>query len=172
MFPPCCLTWGQTLVEVMKIMVTSFKKSHALTAALSAPQPSSRPPLSHAFTRDSWTFVGKSGEVSCGITASFSWVLVHTRFCLCPSRVCIPVLYKFWRLYGGINGNLLQEGLCCTQVYCTQSPCPWSSPLLTRVSTGDTQTQFWVSLLGSLVSGAHKVCLSPPSISGRYGVWF
>ena len=35
-FPPCCLTWGQTKVEVMKIMVTSFKKSHTYTAALSA----------------------------------------------------------------------------------------------------------------------------------------
>ena len=34
---PCCLTWGQTMVEVMKIMVTSFKRSHARTAALSAP---------------------------------------------------------------------------------------------------------------------------------------
>ena len=33
-FPPCCVTWGQTMVEVMKIMVTSFKRSHA---ALSAP---------------------------------------------------------------------------------------------------------------------------------------
>ena len=28
-FPPCCLTWGQTMEEVMKIMVTSFKRSHA-----------------------------------------------------------------------------------------------------------------------------------------------
>ena len=27
-FPPCCLTWGQTMVEVVKIMVTSFKRSH------------------------------------------------------------------------------------------------------------------------------------------------
>ena len=36
-FPPCCLTLGQTMAEVMKIMVTSFKKSHACTAALSAP---------------------------------------------------------------------------------------------------------------------------------------
>ena len=35
-FPPCCLTWGQTMVEIMKIMVTSFKRSHACTAALSA----------------------------------------------------------------------------------------------------------------------------------------
>ena len=29
--------WGQTIVEVMKVMVTSFKRSHACTAALSAP---------------------------------------------------------------------------------------------------------------------------------------
>ena len=27
-----------------------------------------------------------------------------------------PVLCKFWQLYGGVNGNLLQEGLCHTQV--------------------------------------------------------
>ena len=39
-----------------------------------------------------------------------------------------------------------------SQVYCTQSPCPCSSPLLTRTSTGDTQTQFWLSLCG--VSGS------------------
>ena len=28
-FPPGYLTWGQTMVEVMKIMATSFKRSHA-----------------------------------------------------------------------------------------------------------------------------------------------
>ena len=38
-FPPCYLAWGQTMVEVTKIMVTSFKRSHAHTAALSAPSP-------------------------------------------------------------------------------------------------------------------------------------
>ena len=36
------------------------------------------------------------------------------------------------------NGNLNQEGLCHTQVCCPQSPS--SRPLLTRTSTGDTQT--------------------------------
>ena len=35
-----------------------------------------------------------------------------------------PVLCKLWPLYGGINGDLLQEGLCHTQVCSTQSPCP------------------------------------------------
>ena len=35
---------------------------------------------------------------------------------------------------------------------CTQSPCPCSNPLLTRTSTGDTQTQFCLSFCG--VSGS------------------
>ena len=39
MFPPCCLTWDQTMVEVMKTTATSFKRSHAGTATLSAPNP-------------------------------------------------------------------------------------------------------------------------------------
>ena len=64
--------------------------------------------------------MGKSGSVSSGITASFSGVLVHTSFCLCPPIVCCPVLCKFWWLYGGVNGDLLQEGLRHTQVCCTQ----------------------------------------------------
>ena len=106
------------------------------------PQPCSRPPLTHASTRDSWTLKGKSGSVSCGVTAPFSRVLVHTGFCLCPPRVCFPVLCKFWQLYGGVNGDLLQEGLCHTQVCCTQSLCPCGSPLLTCTSTGVAQTQF------------------------------
>ena len=37
--PSLLFTWGQTIVEVMKIMVTSFKRSHADTAAFSAPSP-------------------------------------------------------------------------------------------------------------------------------------
>ena len=38
-FPPCYLTWGQTMVEVMKIMAISFKRSHVCTDTLSAPNP-------------------------------------------------------------------------------------------------------------------------------------
>ena len=66
------------------------------------------------------------------------------------------VLCKFWWLYGGVNGNLLQKGLCHTRVYCTQNPCPCGSSLLTHTSTGDAQTQFYLSLcgvFGSLAQG-------------------
>ena len=139
-------------MEVMKIMATSFKRSHA-HCYTQCPQPCSRPPLSHVSTGDSWTLTGKSGSVSCEFIAPFSWVLVHTRFCLCPPRVYFPVLCKFWRLYGGVNGNLLQEGVCHTQVCCTQRPCPCSRPLLTCTSTGDKHSQAGLpqSLWGLLV---------------------
>ena len=108
------------------------------------PQPCSRLPLTHASSGDSRTPTGKSRAVSCGVIAPFFWVLVH-KVLLCPPRVYFPVLCKFWQLYGGVNGDLLQEDLCHTH---TQSPCPCGRPLLTRTSTGDTQTQFCLSLCG------------------------
>ena len=37
--PSLLFTWGQTMVEVMKVMANSFKRSHAGTATLSAPNP-------------------------------------------------------------------------------------------------------------------------------------
>ena len=76
-----------------------------------------------------------------------------------------------WQLYGGVNGDLLQEATCCvTQICCTQSPCPCSRPLLTRTSE-KTQTQVWLSLCGVSVSwcvqgfvGVHLASLA--------GIWF
>ena len=121
------------------------------------PQPCSRPPLTHASPGDSWTLSGTSGSVSSGVTAPCSWVLVHTRFCLCPPRVYFPVLCKFWQLYGGVNGDLLQKGLCHTQVCCSQSPCP----LLTPTSTGDAQTQFCLSLYRVPESWCMQVLFEP-----------
>ena len=39
-----------------------------------------------------------------------------------------PVLCKFWWLYGGVNGDLLQDSLHHTEAYWTERPCPCSSP--------------------------------------------
>ena len=79
-----------------------LQKIPCMHCCTQCPQPCSRPPPTHTSTRDSWTLAGKSGSVSCGVTVPFSWVLVHTRFRLCPPRVCFLVLCKFWRLYGGL----------------------------------------------------------------------
>ena len=71
---------------------------------LSDPDPAAAT-VTHASAGDSWALPGKPGSVSRGVTAPFSRVLVHTGFCLCPPRVCVPVLCKFWRLYGGVTGD-------------------------------------------------------------------
>ena len=80
---------------------------------------------------------------------------------LCPPRVCFPVLYKFWQLYGGVNGNLLQEDLYHTHVCYTQSPCPCSRPLPTYTSTGDAQTQFCLSFCGAPESWCAQALFEP-----------
>ena len=86
------------------------------------PLPCSRPLLTHASAGDSWTLMGKSGLVLVGslILCPGSWC-AQGLLCALPESVS-PVLCKFWQLYGGVNGDLLQEGLCHTQVYRTQSP--------------------------------------------------
>ena len=70
-FPPCCLTRGQTMVEVMKIMVSSFKRSHAHTATLSDPNSAAGhrqpmpPPETPGHSQELWS-------VSYVLTAPFS----------------------------------------------------------------------------------------------------
>ena len=168
--PSLLFTWGQTMVEIMKIMVTSFKRSHAHTATLSAPNPATchhQPTPLPETPGHSWASLGQS-LVGSLLLSPGSWC---TQGFVCALQESVsPVLCKFWWLYGGVNGDLLQEGLCHTQVCCTQSPCPCGSPLLTCTSTGDAQTQPGSVSVGSPGPGAHKICLSPLSISGRNGV--
>ena len=159
--PSLLLTWGKTMVEVMKIMVMFFKRSHAGPATLSAPSPAAghhqpRPPLeTPGYSRAS---LGQS-LVGSLLLSPGSWC---TRFCLHPPRVYFPVLCKFWQLYGGVNGDFLQEGLCHTQVCCTQSPCPCSRSLLTCTPAGDTQTLKGRSGSVSVgFPGVHKALLEP-----------
>ena len=76
-----------------------------------------------------------------------------------PSKSLFPRLYKFWQLYGGVNSDFLQEYLCHTQVYCTQRPYPCSSPLLTLISSVDTQHSSVSVSLGSLGPN-----FTPPSV--------
>ena len=111
-FPPIYLTRGQTTVEVMKIMVTSFRRSHAGIAALSASSPAAghRQPTTLLETPvHSRASVGPS-LVGSLLLSPGSWC---TQGSVCAFQESVsPVLCKFWQLYGEVNGNLLQEGLC------------------------------------------------------------
>ena len=51
-----------------------------------------------------------------------------------------------------------------SEVCCSQNSCPCGRPLLTRATTGDTQTlkgRFYSMSVGSLDPGAHKVVFEP-----------
>ena len=145
--------------------MTSLKRSHACTAMLSAPNPAAAhyqptPPLEtpgHSQASLGQSLVGSL------LLSPGSW---YTRFCLCPPRVYFPVLCKFWQLYGGVNGDLLQEGLCHMQVCYTQSSCPCGSSLLTAPPQEMLKHSSVSDSVGYLGPGVHKVCLSPLSVSG------
>ena len=96
----------------------------------------SRPLLTHASAGDSghsWACLGQFFVGSLLFSPAF-WC---TQGFVCALQESVsPVLCKFWWFYGGVNGDLLQEGLCHTQVCCTHRPC--SRPLLTHISTGDS----------------------------------
>ena len=124
----------------MEIMATSFRRSHARTAALNAPNPvaghhqPTPPPETPGHSQAS---LGQS-LVGSLLLSPGSWC---TQGFVCAIEESVsPVLCKFWQLCGGVNDDLLQEGLFYSWVYCTQSPCLCSSPVLTCTSSGDIQT--------------------------------
>ena len=57
---------------------------------IQCPWPFGKALLTHVSTRNSRTFTGKCGSVSCGDTVPLSWILVHTMLCVCPPRVYFP----------------------------------------------------------------------------------
>ena len=113
----------------MKVMVTSFKRSHACTATLSALQQATTDPRLRQRLLDT------HGQVWVSLLWSHCSFLLGPgahKVLFVPTKSLFPRLCKFWHLYGGVNDDLLQEGLCYTQVCCTQSPCTCGSPPLTH----------------------------------------
>ena len=149
----------RSLVELMKIIET-FKRSHACIATFSAPKPT--PLQTQTSAGDSWTLTASLGQSLVGSLLLSPGSRCAQGFVCALQESASPVPCNFWWLYGRVNGNLLQQGLCHTQVCCTQSPCPCSRPLLARTSTGDSQTLKHRSGSVSMEPpGAHKVLLEP-----------
>ena len=102
-FPTCCWTWGQTMVEVMKIMVTSFQRSHAHTATLSA----SNTAAGHCCPMPLLETSGHS-QASLGQSLVESLLLSTGSWCahgfVCAlQEFILPVQCKFWWLCGGVK---------------------------------------------------------------------
>ena len=94
-----------------------LQKVPCMHCCTQCPQPCSRPPPTHASPETpgcSWASLGQS-LVGSLLLSPVSWC---TQGSVCALQESVsPVLCKFWWLYGGVNGDLLQVGLCYTQVY-------------------------------------------------------
>ena len=153
----------------MKIMATSFNRFHARTAACSAPKSAAghfqpTPPLETP--GHSWASLGQSLVWSLLLSPG-SWC---SQVSVCALAVsAAPILCESWRPYGGLMATSSKRAYATprsaaprasapTAVHCWLVP-PQETPKHSSVSV----------FVGSLGPGAHKVCLSPLSISGGYG---
>ena len=164
-FPPC-YTWGQTMVEVMKIMVTSLKRSHACTATVHAPNPvagTHQPtplPETPKFPQAS---LGQSPVGSLFLSPG-SWC---TRFC-CVLQESIS---KSCVISGSSMVGLMVTSSKRTYAIPTpRAPVP-AADHCRHVHPQEMLKHSSVSVsVRSLGPGVHKVCLSRLSVSGGNGV--
>ena len=148
--PSLLFSWGQTMVEVMKIMATSFKRSHARTATLSAPNP--------AAGHCQHTLLQRPLDTHGQVWVSLLWV--HCSFLLGPGVykvLFLPSRNLYPQSCVSSGGSMV--GLMATSSKSTyaipksaapRAPAPHQStaqPYLLR-----RQTQFSFSLCGGLCS--------------------
>ena len=167
--PSLLFTWGQTMVEVMKITVTSLKRSHACSATLSVPNPAAGhhwptpPPETLGHTQAS---LGQS-PVGSLLLSSGPWC---TRFS-CSLQESIS--------QSCISSGSTIVGLMATsskRVYgISKSATPRASvpaadhrrPVFPQETLKHSSASVFLGFLGP---GAHKFHLRPLSISGGNGV--
>ena len=112
------------MVEVLKIMVTSFKRSHALTATLSAPNPAAghhRPTPTPETPGHSRANPGQSLVGS--LLLSLRSLCTQGSVCALPESVS-PVLCKFWQLYGELMATSSQRAYVIPRSTTPRAPAP------------------------------------------------
>ena len=151
------------MVEVMKIMVISFKISQAFTATLSAPNLAAGHHQPMPLLETPGHSQGSLGQSLAGslLLSPGAW---GTTFCLCPLGVYFSVLCNFWQLYGGINCNSSKRVYGILKSAAPRAPVP-AAVLCWPIPPQEMPTHSSMSVsVGSLGPGVHKVCLSPLTI--------
>ena len=160
------------MVEVMKIMVTSFKMSHTCTAILTAPNPAAghrwaTPPLETS--GHSWARLGQS-PVGSLLLSPGSWC---TQSSVCALQESIS--------QSCVSSSSSMVGLMATsskRAYAVPRSAAPRVPVSAAVHCCPVPPQEMLKSSSVLVSvkslgpGAHKVCLSLLNLSGGNGVWF
>ena len=169
-FPLCCLTRGQTMVEVMKIMATSFERAHACPATLNAPNPAAghyqpMPPLETPRLSRASVCPSLVGSL---LLSPGSWC---TKGSVCArqksiSQACVSSGSSMVELMA----TSLERAYAITRSAAPRAPVPvavhcWPVPPQKMLKHSSVSVS-----VGSLGPGVHEVCLRLLSISGGNGV--
>ena len=112
------------MMELVKIMAISSKRSHAGTAALSVPNPAAghrRPTPLPETPGHLWASLGQS-LVGLLLLSSESWCTQDSVYALQES-VC-PVMCKFWRLYGRLMATSSKRAYATPRSTAPKAPAP------------------------------------------------
>ena len=112
------------MVELRKMMATSFKRPQARTAALSAPEAAAghfRPAPLQETPGHFRACLGQS-LVGSLLLSPGSWC---TQVFVCALQESVsPVLCKFWWLYGGVNGSTFKRAYATPRSAAPRAPAP------------------------------------------------
>ena len=155
----------------MKIMATSFKRSHACTATLSAPYPAAgycQPTPALETPGHSQASLGQSlvGSLLLSLGPGAHKVL------FVPSQFISQSCVSSGSSMMGLMATSLKRAYAIPKSAAPRAPAPaavhcW--PILLQEMLKHSSVSVSVESLGP---SAHKVCLSPLSVSGRNRVWF
>ena len=124
--PSLLFTWCQTLVEVMKIMATSFKRSYACTATLSAPNPAAghhaamSPPETPGHSRAS---LGQS-LVRSLLLSPGSWCAQGSKSLYALQEFISPVLCNFGSSMVGLMATSSKRAYAIPRSTALRAPTP------------------------------------------------
>ena len=141
--------------------MATFKRASPRITAPVTPSPRwGDPLLTHGSTEDpAPNTAARSGSVSWGVTAPFSWVMVCTRFCLCPPKV------EF--LFPPSYGNPTAKSCWPSKSDTLGIPNPYASSPSWKAWHGSSEP----SLEGENLFGAMVLQFVGCPSSG-YGIWF
>ena len=171
-FSPCCLTWGQAMVVVMKIMVISFRRSHACTAALSVPDAAAGHHGPTPLPQTPGCSRASMGQSLVGslLLSPGSWC---TQGFVCALQESVSqVLVSSGGSMVGLMATSSKRAYAIPRPDTPRAPAPaaghcWPVPPQETLRHSSCSVS-----VGSLGPGVHKVCLSPLSVSRGYEVWF
>ena len=110
------------MVEVMKIMATSFKRLHASTATLSVPNPAAghRQPTPQPETLE---YSQTSLDLVRSLRLCPGTLYAQSSVCALPESVS-PVLCKFWQLYSVLMATSSKRAYAIPRSAATRAPAP------------------------------------------------